>query len=164
MDAPTQHDTLLRLCSGDAQAVALIEDFWDFCEVWDDAIDGQKNESDADIHRAFMWALWGLHDNLFYRKHERALRHAMQVTIANWQASNVLERSGDREKVITAYSLRCSPYDFFAAVVLAASGVQAAAEAALYFRGAENEDRLDDYLAEHLKECNVAPLSDLKGG
>jgi hypothetical protein len=137
------------MCGGNDDAVALIEDFWRLCEVWDDAIDGEKNESDVDINRAFLWALFGLNDNAFYREHPE-LRASLQTCIANWQAANVLERSGDREKVITAYTLRCSPYDFFVAVVLAAGGMPAAYSAALYFRSAIGPDRLEDYLAEHL--------------
>ena len=83
------------------------------------------------------------------------LHTSMRVTIANWQAANVLERSGEREQVITAYTLRCSPYDFFVAVVLAVAGTDAAARAALYFRALNNTDRLEDYLAEHLtKQLN----------
>lgn len=147
--AQSQHAELLALCNGDENAVALIEGFWHFCEVWDDSIDGEKNETDEAIHSGMLWALFGLNDNPFYQAHPE-LREAMQVCIANWMAANELERSGDREKVITAYTLRCSPYDFFVAVALAAAGFQAARAAALYFRGAVTADRLDDYLREHL--------------
>lgn len=147
---PSQRETLLRLCGGNADAVSLIEGTWSLVEVWDDAIDGEKNEPDEAIHAAFLWALFGLHDNRFYRAHEVRLRHAFLVMVANWQAANELERSRDREQLVTAYTLRCSPYDFFVAVVLAASGIQAAREAAIYFRGRDTPDRLDDYLREHM--------------
>jgi hypothetical protein len=142
-------DILLRLCGGNADAAALITGFWDFCEVYDDAIDGDKNQADAEIHAAMHWALFGLQSNNFYQRHRAALQSAMQVAIAEWKAANAMERTRDREQLITAYTLRCSPYSFFVAVVLAAAGPLAAAEAAAYFRTRPSPDRLDDYLREH---------------
>jgi hypothetical protein len=148
-EAEAQRAEVLALCGGNENAASLIDGFWRFCEVWDDAIDGDHKEDDATIHAGMMWALFDLNDNPFYGEHPQ-LRSALLTCIANWMTANTLERSGDRERVITAYTLRCSPYDFFVAVVLAASGFGAATKAALYFRGRATSDRLDDYLHEHL--------------
>jgi hypothetical protein len=146
-------DDLLTLCDGNKEAVDLINGFWGFAEVYDDLIDGEKNEADAAIHASMHWALFGLSENNFYRQH-RELRSAMQVCIAEWKAANALEKSGDREKVATAFTLRCSPFSFFTAVVLAAAGPAAAEQAAIIFRSIGASDRLDDYMREHLKESH----------
>jgi hypothetical protein len=142
-------DTLQRLCANNLDAVRLIEDAWRFADVFDDAIDGEKKQTDAEIYRSFLWALFELHRNAFYVAHRDALELAFRVAIAEWMTANRLERSGDREQLITAYTLRCSPYTFFVAVVLAAGGPEAADEAAHMFRSMATEDRLDDYLREH---------------
>lgn len=149
IDAETQHAEILALCGGNEDAASLIEGFWGFCEVWDDAIDGEKNESDQAIHKGMMWALFELNDNPFYLAHPE-LRSALQVCIAEWMAANELERNPARDDHLhTAYVLRCSPYSFFAAVVLAASGHDAAVRAAYYFRSQETADNLSDYVKEH---------------
>lgn len=140
---------LLDLCDGNVDAVSLIVESRNLCEVWDDAIDGESKESPENINRAFQWALFGFEDNPFYQSHPE-LRSALQVAIANWLTANALEKSGDPEKLFTAYTLRCSPYDFFVSVVLAAAGPVNALKAALAFRTEASPDRLDNYLEEHL--------------
>lgn len=146
-----QQADLLALCEGSREAVALINGFWSFAEVYDDLIDGEKNESDEAIHDSMHWALFDLSENRFYKLHPE-LRSAMQVCIAEWKAANELERTGEREKVATAFTLRCSPYSFFVAVVLAAGGPSAAEKAAITFRSMVTSDTLDSYMSEHMKE------------
>ena len=125
---------VLALCDDNEDARNLIRDTWAFVEVYDDAIDGQKNETDATIHRAIEWALFDLHRNAFYRAHPE------------------LEASGGREDLMHSYVLRCSPYDFFVAVVLAAAGPDAALRAAERLRvHTSSVDSFDAYLAEHGK-------------
>ncbi|HEY1129129.1 MAG TPA: hypothetical protein VGF12_06980 [Roseateles sp.] len=149
MQPESQRETVLRLCGGSEDASRLIFDAWRFAEVMDDAIDGEKQEPDADIYSAFTWALFDLHRNPFYLEHRSALELALRVAVAEWWAATRMEGSRDREQLVTAYTLRCSPYSFFVAVVLAAAGAKAADEAAHYFRSSPTPDRLDDYLREH---------------
>lgn len=147
--SPTERDLLLDLCDGQADAVDLILGAWRFAEVYDDLIDGEKRETDQAIHEAVQWALFGLHGNAFYLRHRASLAPALQVAIAEWRAANELERSGEVEQLVTAYTLRCSPYTFFVAVVLAAGGPAAAVRAAEFFRARPSADRLEAYLREH---------------
>ncbi len=147
---PWGNEFILDLVGGDADAAGLIHDFLNLCEVWDDAIDGEHKESAQSIHSAFEWALFGLQENMFYRNNPQ-LASSMRVCIANWKAANVLEKSPEPEHLHTAYTLRCAPYDFFVAVVLAASGPDAADKAALNFRGRLTGDSLDLYIQEHSK-------------
>lgn len=148
-----EHEFLIDLCGGNHEAVALIEGAWRFCEVWDDAIDGEKKESDDAINAAFQWALFELNDNAFYRRRPE-LRNALASSIALWRAANQLEAGRPQpspDHLHTAYVLRCAPYNFFVAVVLAANGIDAAASAALYFYGRPTSDSLEAYVAEHMK-------------
>lgn len=144
------YEEILNVCSGERDAASLILQFWNLCEVWDDAIDGQQNEPVEDIHRAFLWALFDLPQNAFYASRP-ALKVAMQTCIANWMAANQLEASGDPDKLYTAYTLRCAPYDFFVAVVLEASGFEVAQQFAATLRGTTSGDNFQSYLREHLK-------------
>ena len=142
---------VLALCDDNEDARRLIRDTWAFVEVYDDAIDGQKNETDATIHRAFEWALFDLHRNGFYRAHPE-LEAALRLMVINWRCANELEASGGREDLMHSYVLRCSPYDFFVAVVLAAAGPDAALRAAERLRvHTSSVDSFDAYLAEHGK-------------
>lgn len=156
-DRPGDHEQgsdadadVIRLVAGNRDAADLIHGWWRLCEVWDDAIDGEKAETDEFIHRAFEWALFDLQANPFYRAHPE-LESALRVCIANWKAANQLEQSREPEHLHTAYTLRCSPYDFFVAVALASAGPEAADRAALHFRGQLTNDTLSDYIKSHLK-------------
>jgi hypothetical protein len=140
-------EQLLMLCSRDEAAADLIAEAWNFAIVYDDAVDGDKRNEKA-IHRAMQWALIGLHDNPFMQRHPD-LKLVLQVAIAEWRAANQFERSREPEKLRVAHVLRCSPYSFFVAVVLKASGPDMAATAAELFYSSNPGDSLDAYLAEH---------------
>lgn len=145
-------DQLAALCGDDQDATALIAGVWNLCEVWDDAIDGEKNESDDDIHRAFEFALFDLHANGFYQRHRATLEPVMRLMIDNWKCANDLERMGTPGALVHAYALRCSPYDFFYTVVLLASGPHAAVRAAQLLRCQQMDvDSIPAYFAEHRK-------------
>lgn len=147
---------ILRLCGNRPEGLSLIKGAWALCEVWDDAVDGDKRKSETEIADAFCWALFGLWSNPLWRE-SRELHSALRVAIADWRAANELEKSGDFEKVVTAYTLRCSPFSFFVAVVLAANGPAAADEAARYFRGMPSPDRLASYMHEHTGMITITP-------
>jgi hypothetical protein len=97
---------------------------------------------------SLMWALFGINDDPFYRRFEMVLRPAIMQCIAKWHVANRYERVHDNLAV--AYTLRCSPYDVFATVVLLASGsFQKQTEAVDYLYSFTIGDKLVDYLDEH---------------
>lgn len=147
-----ERETLTRLCRGDEAAVALIEGTWLLASVYDDAIDGDKKRSDDEIHNSFLFAMVGLRRNAVYRKHPE-LEAVLLCSVACWRAANRLERSAEREAVHSAYVLRCSPYQFFVAVVFAVAGMEAAIETAEFFYGRTTDDSLEVYLAEHMNRA-----------
>jgi hypothetical protein len=141
-------EELMRLCGGDRDALSLINGFWSQCETWDDLVDKDVDTSAAAVNQMMIWAMFELPANPVYRAHP-TLALVLRLTVANWFAANALEKTKSREDVVTAYTLRCSPFDFFVAVVMCVSGPAAADEAALLLRTSRGEDRLDAYLSEH---------------
>lgn len=143
---------LTQLCAGNVDAARLCQGFIGLCEVYDDIVDGDHQVLAADAHATFWWALIDLTGSAFFRDHATVLRTAMGLAITKWKTANALERSGDREKLATAYTLRCSPYDFVLTVITLSAGPAAAEQAALALYGADTpEDRFDAYVAEHLE-------------
>ncbi|MDG4675664.1 hypothetical protein P9A16_31685 [Shinella sp. 838] len=140
-----------RLASGDKDALDLIHGAWKACSVWDDLIDKDNVPTEQQINDCFLWALFDLQNNRVYRENPH-LAFVLRLTISNWFAANRLEREEEREKRITAYTLRCSPYDFFVAVIMCVAGPSAADEAAYLFRSMNTTDNLEDYLSEHTKD------------
>lgn len=146
-DVLVEHEAeVLRLCSGNEAAVQLINGFWKRCEIWDDLVDQDKPVTPEQVNELVLWALFEIQLNPVYQANP-ALQFLLRVVVANWFASNVLER-GDRDDRAAAYTLRCSPYDFFVGVILAVSGPVMADEAAIYFRSFKGAETIDSYLGE----------------
>ena len=145
-------DKVLELCSGNEEAEKLIFSLWNLFVVWDDAVDGDKKTSQENINSAFMWALFGFNESVFYRQNEAAIRPAMFTCIGKWIKANEFEKSGVRTKVIDAYAMRTSPYELFSTIVFLASGSKKQLEAIEYFYTMNPADTLESYLAEHLGE------------
>lgn len=149
IDEPMSEDAVraevARLCGGNQDAVNLIYGFWNQCEIWDDLVDQDKPVSGDQVNDLILWALFDIQHNAVYQA-APALHVLLRVTIANWLTSNKLA-AGNRDERATAYTLRCSPYDFFVGVVLIVSGPRMADEASLFFRSLGSES-LETYLAE----------------
>lgn len=142
-------ETLLELCSGSREAVALIEGIWHLAEVYDAVIDGDADLTQSDVHKAMAFALFGLHANPVYRNNP-ALQLVLMQTVALWRAANELEQSGDLETLRASYVMRCSPYGFMVSVVLCVSGMDAAIRAAELLHSPTDEDTFEAYCREHL--------------
>jgi hypothetical protein len=147
---PAAYEYLASLCKN-KYAADLIAEFWRMAEVWDDTVDKDGKESESAVNRAFLWAICGRDENPFLLEHPE-LRLAIKQTVAMWLAANALERSGEPDKIRTAYTLRCSPYLLFVSIVIAAAGVEAGAKAALFFYGGPDNDSFDAYMAEHMEK------------
>lgn len=144
------YEAAMALCGND-EARQFLADVWNLCEVWDDAVDRESNESEQDINRAFTWALFA-DENQFLNRHP-SLRLVLKQMVAMWMAANALQARGDRASLATAYTLRCSPYLVCVAAVIATTGSLAdGARAALHLYGTDSADTLDAFIAEHAKE------------
>lgn len=141
-------DILLSLCGGNAAAVALIEEAHNLAEVYDDIIDADGRAASADVHRAFAFALFGLHANPVYQANP-GLQTVLLQTIAMWRAATDLERDPARRDALeVTYVMRCAPYGFYVAVVMAVSGMEAAIEAAKLLYAGKDADTFASYVAE----------------
>lgn len=144
---PEIRDEVSRLCQGVQPAIDLIHDAWSHCEVWDDLVDKDKDVSADQVNKLMKWALFDVHQNPVFQSTPQ-LHFLLRVVVANWLAANELEKSEIREERVTAYTLRCAPYDFFVGVVLAVSGGAAADEAARYFRSLPSPDRISEIIEQ----------------
>jgi hypothetical protein len=150
-------EDLLHFCAGNKEAVALIEGFWGFMEAWDDIIDRDKPPDDEATNKAILWALFDLHDNVFYKAFPGILRGAIQQAVVSWLTANKFECSGKRELVEQAYFMRCSAYDVFSLIALLAGGPEKHMAAVEYFRSLAPDDTLASYLREHLEGGAKSP-------
>ena len=141
--------SVANLCRDVEGAPELILDSYNLAVVWDDTIDREKSEPVGEVHNAFEFATYGMHENPFMKAHPE-LMLMLKVAIINWKTANALQIAGGRENLAMAYGLRCSPYDFFVAVTLLAKGQKEAERAAVILRGADTpEDSFNSFIGEH---------------
>ena len=98
-----------RLCDwlkGHQSAMAFIILIHEIAEIWDDLIDEECVDS-CRTNRAFAAALVDLPRNAFYRENFGTLSPLVEMAILDWLTANELEKSKDREKLRSAYVLRC---------------------------------------------------------
>lgn len=142
--SPSVREAVAALCGGNEDAVRLIDEVWHHVETWDDLVDQDKPVSPEAVNALLTWAIFELPLNPIYQAFPE-LQFLFRTVVSNWFAANVLERKGLEGKA-RAYSLRCSPYDFFVGVVFVTSGAKAADEAALFFRSLPTGETFDEYM------------------
>lgn len=145
--APTVQE-LLRLCGGNADAMRLIEGLWLLSRLYDQAVDREHKLTADEVHAAMAFALFGLPHNPVWKSNPQ-LQQSLMDAVVQWRAANALEARKDPDALIAAYTLRQSPYNIMAAVVLAVSGMDAAIEAAALLHGQTGDDSLAAYITEH---------------
>lgn len=144
---------LLRLCNGNQDAVRLIEGLWLLSRLYDQVIDREFHLSDSEVHSAMAFAMVGLPNNPVWKSNP-ALQQSLMDAIVQWRAANALEKRGDPDALIAAFSMRCSPFNVMAAVVMTVAGMDAAVEAAALLHGQTGDDSLAEYIAEHVGKAH----------
>lgn len=96
---------LIYVCCGDRDAADFLFAFFAMCHVWDNLIDKDTPEDDANINRAFWIANVQIPRNAYYRRYNEMILPVMSVAIQEWFTANELE-AGNRKDI--AYTLRCS--------------------------------------------------------
>lgn len=142
-------DRVFELCATN-EARNLIRCVMNLVHVWDDAIDGEKKQSDNEINTAFGWALFASHNDAFLQRNP-SLWLSLNEMVVLWMAANKLEKEGTLESLRQSYVLRCSPYNFCCSVVGFDAGMEAAVEAAALLYGDSSEDSFEDYVQDHLR-------------
>lgn len=146
------HDELLKLCSGDIDAVRFIDELWGFVQIWDDLIDKDKEHDDAVVNKAMLWALFGLQNNKFYAAHRPVLSTAMLQSISSWMIANKFKKSGNKDLIEQAYFMRCAGCDVIATAVLLSGGFDKQLQAVERLRSLAPHDTLELYLQKYIKE------------
>lgn len=142
-------DKIKELCGGNEHASRLACDLWGLFCVWDDCIDRDKPINEQAINDSFMWAMFGLHDNVFYKQFEAQLKPAIYTCIASWMVANRFEKTNDEALLTRSFVMRCAPYELFGVIALLSSGFDAQLHAVEYFQSIKTDDTLQQYLQEH---------------
>ncbi len=96
-----------RWLKGDPDAIGFILDIHRIAEVWDDLIDRDVTPHPAAINDAFHAALIQIPRNPFFQRNFSLLSPLLEIALIDWQTATAFETSGDREKLRTAFVLRC---------------------------------------------------------
>lgn len=110
---------------GDQNALALLKSICDLTNIWDDLIDKDVDEVDAEtINRAFWVALVDLPENKFYANYYSRISPILRVGIQNWLAANKFERSGNEKLIDIAHVARYSIGDVVVEMLLIIGGYE----------------------------------------
>lgn len=151
MNAAKHWDLVSRLIP-DADALAFLRLLNEVVNVWDDLVDGDNPEhSSRNVNMAFEAALIHIPRNPFYRKYQHELQPVIEVAIADWHASTVMQASGDAEQVARAHTLRFSGLSVWVLCARIIGGPAAAALTALELRRAIPAETLQDFSQEMAK-------------
>ncbi|MAY42270.1 hypothetical protein [Neptuniibacter sp. UBA847] len=106
MQRINQHEFLMQVLRGNADAVEMCEQIFQVSQVIDDLVDQDKPITSAEVIKTFWVALIELPANPFYRRHELVIRPLMAGALQDWTDSVSLEREGDVHGKHLAFVLR----------------------------------------------------------
>lgn len=147
----TPESVLVMAFKGNRDAVSLARLVNRVAEVWDDLIDKDKPQTDADINAAFIAALSEIPRNAFYQRHAEQLGAVMNNVIAQWLIANQFERRADVRSLEKSHVLRYLGVSVWVAIADAVGGVEWAAKWGALFWDECTMEPLAQYLDERLK-------------
>lgn len=118
----SRDEKLLSWLCGDADAVAFVVNLSTIIEIWDDLIDGDRKPSDAEIHNAFLLALFDMQANTFFSRHKTHLLPLIMTSINAWLDSVDMERGRDRHERMWAFFLKDYGRELFIQCAFLAGG------------------------------------------
>jgi hypothetical protein len=101
-----QHEFLMHVLRGNADAVNMCEQIFHVSQVLDDLVDQDKPVTSPTIIKSYWIALIELPLNPFYRRHELTIRPLMAGALQDWTDSATLEREPDSHSKHLAFVLR----------------------------------------------------------
>jgi len=140
---------VLDICRNHKPAADLICGLLKLIVEWDNCIDRDKPVDEIATNNAVMWAMFSLHDNPFYREHEKAIRAAIFSGVTSWVLANEFEKTNSKRLLERSYMMRSSFFDLAGTIAGLAVGSEAQFDMVRYFRSLDNPDTLSSYLAEH---------------
>lgn len=91
---------------GDAEAIEFFFLVRNALHFWDDLADGDRQITPERVNSEMFRILVELPKSPFYRRHQEALSAVLVGAVANWQAANQFEASGDKRLLEVAFVIR----------------------------------------------------------
>lgn len=142
-------DTLrshLQQLSVPNDAAAWLIGVWDVFQGLDDWVDGTPTDR-ASQDRTVWNACFGLAANPFFAQNSSYLLPLLANVVLKWQASDFVERNGEKDQLPKAYVWRAGYYDLVLQVLLIVHGVETAQKLAPVVMRMYGE-RYEDYVKE----------------
>lgn len=117
-----QAQLFLEIVAGDKDALAFVYQIVEVADTWDNLLDGDVCVEEADLRKMLWHALVDFPLNPFYRKHCDLLTPVIASSIMTWEVANAYEKSGSREKLLRAHTLRYMPLNIVMTVCLICNG------------------------------------------
>ena len=141
-----QREQLLRWLRGNTIAADAIAAVLAISHTWDDLIDKDKAQTDAEISAAFRYALVGLPRNPFWRAHQDELTLLLEHAIMDWMTANAFER--ENRLIHASHVLRCGAASLIIRAATIIGGFEHGAAVSTEVRAAHLDD-FGDYCREH---------------
>lgn len=126
------------------EAINWLMMLYDAVQVFDDFADGDKVER-KDLNKLIWNTLISMPMNIFYMAHCNTLWPVIAINILKWQASDTVEKSGQRSAM--SYAWRAGFFDVVLLVYSICFGQEKATEDAHLIMSLYDE-KFDDYLEE----------------
>lgn len=144
---PTDEIQLFQWAAkGDFCAARFLQQITDAAHAWDDVVDGDVPLDRGALDAAFRALVLEIPANPFYRTHRDSLEPLISQAAINWQVATEIEREPGAPKHV-AYILRSSYIDLVSHVALLVGGPTWAAVVARRVREINQDETMDDYLA-----------------
>lgn len=143
----------IRFCLKDHEgAVILFLLLRDILHFWDDLVDGDRHLTPADINAAMFKTVVALPANALYREHQAQLQPILVNAIANWQAANEFENSGDEKKLELAFVIRSDYANLLIQMAYLVGGYDWMTQVTPSIRALWTEENFQDYLVNLKRE------------
>lgn len=137
---------LNRVLLNNRPAVELCGMLGRISQVFDDAVDGDKQVDLFDAARVLREALFDLHENFFYAEHKHDLAPLIRMAILDWETATEIEQSNSATLLPLAYTLRDSLVTVVLMCARLVGGDDHASDNALDIRAFFHDESLADYL------------------
>lgn len=142
----------LRMVRGNRAAYDFLTTMFEVLHFWDDLIDGDREVPAEEVNRSMWNVLVTIPENLFFQQNFSQLMPLLKTAIWNWQAANVMERSGDDLDKRIAFILRSTYVDMVSMCAYIVGGRDWAHEVALEARRQTSNEGWEAYLEALTKE------------
>ena len=145
MGAQTEHDFLLGILKGDADAVRFVEVLGRISQIFDDLVDEPESVTAAIKHELMWLCLLVLPNQPFYLANQSALSAIMAVNLFDWIAATQLERGMAPDRRV-AFVIRDNLAQIVTYAAMLVGGPEHASATAAEVRRFVHDESWADYL------------------